>query len=628
VPHDTRMVPSSAATSVRAAATDRPFATPPLFLLRSAHTLNVALQPIVDIASGRLLGCESLLRDHDKLEFDRIEHVFDQAASLGVMAALDEILLSKALNKLAARRDLGMPMLFFNLDGRALCEAACSIKALESALARHKVCPQDLCIELSETNQALCDPRHNDGVTKLKRAGFRIAMDDFGCGYSGLRMLYQTAPDFIKIDRFFVQNLNQDGKKRLFIQALTDMAHRLGIKVIAEGVETAHEHHFARDIGCDYVQGYFCGRPHIDVVAIEPISTAIVNNPDRRRRGFGARRFSADCEPADTCEAVGTSDAHIAGHHAEPYVTIEPGASLEALFAVLESNPTQSIVPVVDRRGLPVGAVFEARVKSIMYSDFGRDLLRNPSNEATLSSYIRPMLTVDVAANAADFLKLDFNDIRDGVVVTREGRYAGYLQPSAIFALTHAHQLDEMRHQNPLTGLPGNGPIKDFMTAAERNTGVPRLYAYLDFDNFKPFNDAYGFRQGDRAILLMGDLLKRQYGGDGFFIGHVGGDDFFIGATGPATLRVVDTLPALLDTFRVSVASFYRTEDRARGTMPGYTRDGTASSFPLMTCSAGLLERQAGEPALSPDDLGERLALVKQQAKSAAKQRSPIPALG
>jgi len=122
--------------------------------------------------------------------------------------------------------------------------------------------------------------------------------------------------------------------------------------------------------------------------------------------------------------------------------------------------------------------------------------------------------------------------------------------------------------------------------------------------------------------------LKRQYGGDGFFIGHVGGDDFFIGATGPATLRVVDTLPALLDTFRVSVASFYRTEDRARGTMPGYTRDGTASSFPLMTCSAGLLERQAGEPALSPDDLGERLALVKQQAKSAAKQRSPIPALG
>ncbi len=564
------------------------------------------MQPIVHITTGRLLGCESLMRGHQRLDFDSIHGLIDHAATLGILPALDLNLLSKALAKtrpqnpsnfeLPARDKLTSALVFYNLDARVIPNIGRWIAAAETALALHGASPADICVEITETASSIDAPGFRDGIAALKRAGFRLAIDDFGCGQSGLRLLYETAPDFIKIDRFFVENLNNDGKKRVFIRCLTDMAHKLGIKVVAEGVETAAEHHFARDMGCDYVQGWFSGHPQVDAMKLETVSLAVAANLDRRRQR---------CNVTDL------------GQQAKAYATVQPSESFEDLFSVLEQNPEQSLVPIVDARGLACGVIFETDVKAIMYSDFGRDLVRNPSYAGKIGSHTRRMMTVDVETTAAGFLALDFEAIRDGVLVTRSGLYAGYLRPADIFALTHAHQLDETRNQNPLTGLPGNAPIRDFLSEAESEPSWDRAYVYFDFDNFKPFNDLYGFRQGDRAILLMSDLFKKCFSGGDIFMGHVGGDDFFAGATGKAAERLVRIVPAVLAKFASSVVSFYSPDDRARGSIMGVARDGTVTRFPLMTCSAGILECEAGTDSLSVDTLSERLAIVKKRAKSA-----------
>ncbi|MBX9926647.1 MAG: EAL domain-containing protein [Hyphomicrobiaceae bacterium] len=582
----------------------RRYASPALFMVQAAQGLDMALQPIVSITTGRLLGCEALMRGNEQLDFMSIRETVDFAASLHVLPALDGTLLRKALAKThpvptansPSRGTLASTLVFFNLDARVLPDITQWLAATEAAIAAHGVTPSNICVEITETAGALDSDGFRDGIAALKRAGFRLAIDDFGCGHSGLQLLYETAPDFIKIDRFFVQNLNSDGKKRVFIRSLTDMAHKLGIKVVAEGVESAQEHHFARDMGCDYVQGWFAGRPQLDPLLIEPVASAIAANPDRR----GQRRTQSCLSQI-----------------AKPYATISPDSSLEDMFSVFEHHPSQSLVPVVDDRGLVTGVVFEADVKAIMYSEFGRDLVRNPSYTGSLAAFTRRMMTVDASTAAAGFLALDFEAIRDGVIVTRDGRYSGYLPPAAIFALTHAHQLDETRNQNPLTGLPGNIPIRDFLSSAEADPSRQRVYAYFDFDNFKPFNDTYGFRQGDRAILLMSDLLKKCLGGSGVFIGHVGGDDFFAGATGDAGRKLAESTPALLDNFAAGVASFYSPDDRTRGSIAGVARDGTPTQFPLMTCSAGVLQCAAGSAPLTVDALSEHLATVKKRAKSA-----------
>src|SRR5690606_3485142 len=91
--------------------------------------------------------------------------------------------------------------------------------------------------------------------------GIQVALDDFGTGYSSLSYLKRFDIDYIKIDRSFINNLALDSDDMALCEAIIVMAHRLGLKVVAEGVETDEQRHLLLKAGCDYGQGYFFGRP-------------------------------------------------------------------------------------------------------------------------------------------------------------------------------------------------------------------------------------------------------------------------------------------------------------------------------------------------------------------------------
>lgn len=98
-------------------------------------------------------------------------------------------------------------------------------------------------------------------VTRYKQSNFKIAIDDFGTGVAGFQMLYYAEADYIKIDRFFIQNIQNDNKKRLFCSHIIKMAHIMGIIVIAEGIETKEEYFTCKEIEADFIQGYFIQKP-------------------------------------------------------------------------------------------------------------------------------------------------------------------------------------------------------------------------------------------------------------------------------------------------------------------------------------------------------------------------------
>lgn len=224
--------------------------------------LSYAFQPIRRIDDGRVFGYEALLRGHADAGFASIGDVFDLAFAEGRLHAVDMELRSRACSTFFGHVGTDGPVLFFNLDNRILDSSDYRCGGTHSLLARHGVPADKVCFEISERHK-IDTENAIETLTAYRRQGFKLAIDDFGAGYAGLSLLYNQQPEILKIDRFFVSGIPHDAKKRMFVQAMVDLAHALDIKVVAEGVETGLELDACRKVGCDLAQGWHIGRPEV-----------------------------------------------------------------------------------------------------------------------------------------------------------------------------------------------------------------------------------------------------------------------------------------------------------------------------------------------------------------------------
>ena len=558
-----------------------------LFLKRAEQSLTVVTQPIVALATGKLIALEFLVRGVEKLGYDNPEQLFDHAAAIHALAPLETILHRKSLSAFK-RPGYGSDVLaFINLDGRTITQAPDYPTVLRRLAQQAGVEPNSICVELSEANQDKSKFGQTAGY--LRDASFRLAIDDFGSGYAGLQMLYEVSPDYLKMDRFFIQRLDRDAKKRLFVSSIVDLSHTLGITVIGEGVETAEELQMCRNIRCDLAQGYFVARPFAG-----PSASMFPHVAAIRHEGLHRTDIVKD--------------------YVERLVPVTEEASLSVLYEVFEKNPDQSVVPVLDKRRQPVGVICETAIKPFIYSPFGRELLSNKTLGLKLSDLVISAPSAEVGLKPSDLLHLHPN-VDQGLVITEGMQYAGFLPSSAISRIVNELQIGEARTQNHLTHLPGSEAVQTAIRdTLDLQSGI-RWFAYLDIDSFKPFNDRYGFRLGDRAILLFADLLKRRP--VPARIGHIGGDDFFACGVRDDVDEVITWLKDLRSRFSYEAASLYSSEDRKAGWISGQHRDGRAGQFPLMSASVGFLSLSAGVTS-TVDGVADHLADAKKSAKAAS----------
>lgn len=566
----------------------------PLFLRRARAALEIALQPIVDINTGETVAFESLVRGHDLLGYATVAQMLTQAAEAKALFLLEACLIEKSLAAFASLRREHWSILCLNIDGRTLGERL-QLNALLDQLTRDFALePADLCVELSDRNRAHSIDDLAAGVADLRDAGYSVAIDDFGIGDSGLQVLYQCNPSFLKIDRFFVSSIQSDRKKKLMVSAIVDLAHSMGVRVIAEGVETVPELHACREVRCDLVQGYLVERPCVEIGRLQKRYPIIVDNCERR-----ARRI----EP-ETIRAF-----------VDPLRTVSTQASLVDVFEVFKSNPEQNVIPIVDGGGVPKGIVREKDLKPFVYSPFGRDLLRNSSNGFGLKDFIRPIPMTDINSQLAPLLDLVSDKSEDGILVTEGIRYKGILPAAALARLANDMRLEAASDRNPLTRLPGNSAIKDFIDRSMAEAAQPRVLCYIDIDNFKPFNDKYGFRAGDRALLLLSEQLKALQAGTDVFVGHVGGDDFFLGAVGAGVKHLPQRIALVQTLFARDAQALYSPEDREAGYVTGRDREGREQHFGLLSCTVAVLEIPAGAIVRDAEQASNLLAVVKEKAK-------------
>ena len=250
--------------------------------LESLHrNITYAYQPIVNVHTGEAYGFEALLRGHQALGFGAIPMLFASMADIDVAVDAEMLLLDKALRGFMSFAGGASARLFFNANNRVLNSHLEHRPHMRSILERHGLPTARFCVELSEA-EALNVSRSQQFFKGWKQRPL-IALDDFGTGYSGLRLLAESRPDIVKIDRFFVAGVDRSQEKRLFLEQIVGLAHSIGLSVVAEGIETELEFQICREIGCDFVQGFFIARPSSEPVQ-HHTHYEIVQNLNRRNR--------------------------------------------------------------------------------------------------------------------------------------------------------------------------------------------------------------------------------------------------------------------------------------------------------------------------------------------------------
>jgi diguanylate cyclase (GGDEF)-like protein len=556
-----------------------------------------ALQPIVEINTGHVYGYEALVRGYERLNLASPTQLLDHAAAADSLVPLERTLIKRAIAKFASTADLAGKKLFLNLDGRALSAAEEFAGLMDESVRRHGIALSTVCLELSERHNNAAVPDFAHISKRLRNMGIRIAIDDFGIGFSELKMLCDYGIDYVKIDGHFVRDIAGDQRKRLFVTTIVNLAHVLGIRVIAEGVETEADFLGCREAGCDLVQGYFVARPTTDVSALLQAYGHVASTRANHRR---SRK----------------TDALLVRSEMLALPVIEEQTTLDTLFALFRNSPQQSFFPVVDGTSAPLGIIHERDLKPYIYTPFGRDLLRNKAFTRSVSSFVTPCPVADINSDAGRILET-FANARgsDGIIVTENLRYLGVLSAPALLKVINEKQVQQAQDQNPLTELPGNLSISDHVAITALDGDQSRHFCYFDFDHFKPFNDRYGFQHGDRAIGLFAVLLRRHLAGPDTFLGHVGGDDFFACFSGRTRTELMPALVELLEEFRHDVRRLYSTHDQLAGATVAVDRDGGKKEFPLMRCSVAVLELPRGIVSTDLAAIDEMIARGKSEAK-------------
>lgn len=540
------------------------------WLSRLSYT-DFAFQPIVNIHTGICYGYEALLRNFEAAGFASVDDLFDRAYRDHVLYAVELALREKAICKFSQLEWKNHVKLFFNLDNRVLSAKAYKPGNTVNILKYHNLSQDSLCFEISERHELPHAKKAIDILNAYRSQGFKIAVDDCGTGFAGLKLLYYTKPDFIKIDRFFIQDITHDPNKRLFVSSIVNLAHVMGSIVVAEGVETKEEYYSCLNIGCDLIQGYLIQYPETDIGRLLKRYDHIREfcEKDRRKDKFGDKKL------------IDTEIEYI-----------EPISSNCNAFEIIEkfkSRTSSSFFPVVNNNNEPLGIISEKSFKEYTFSRYGAELLQNPAIGRNLSKFITKYPIADIHTPVEKILEIySHNENMEGIIIVDNLRYKGFLSARSLLKVLNEKNVAIARDQNPLTKLPGNTLIHRYISESLHDAESEYAFVYFDLDNFKPFNDTYGFRRGDRVILLFAELL-RAWTLNGRFAGHIGGDDFFMGIQGLGLEKVYDLIIRMTKQFRNDVESFYDQDAIENGYIIAKDRKGNTTTFPLLTVSAVIL---------------------------------------
>ncbi|WP_460122063.1 bifunctional diguanylate cyclase/phosphodiesterase [Pseudomonas sp. S2_C03] len=552
--------------------------------------LHSLFQPIISLSERRILGFEALSRGPSNSPLHSPIALFAVARQAGRLNELEIACRESACRRFHEQQLPGK--LFLNVSPESLLEAAHQPGRTLQLLEDFGIPPSQVVIELTEQTPIDDFQLLQKALNHYRAMGFSIALDDLGAGYSSLRLWSELRPDYVKIDRHFIDGIHQDALKREFVGSIMQIAKASRAQVIAEGIELAEELAVLTDMGVDLVQGYLLCRPQ--------------EQPPRDARPLMPKQDSA---------AVALNDE---GSDLSALLNDQPAVDRDTPTAtVLEAFRRQAnlnSLAVLDEFGRPCGIVHRHSLSDALLKPFATDLFaRKPISRLMSDDFLAVEMSQSLQQVSRLITSRARQRIEEDFIITLNGGYLGLGRVIDVLKLITELKIQQARYANPLTLLPGNVPIQQCLTRLLQQQRES-VICYVDIDSFKPFNDIYGYGRGDEVLLCLAQCLNDRVDPSRDFVGHIGGDDFLL-VLGPDDWR--KRLNQLLDDFQSQCRRFYRAEHLEAGCFIAPNRQGVRQEFPLLSLSIGVVHLHTQACAqLDASQLAEMASQAKHHAKN------------
>jgi diguanylate cyclase (GGDEF)-like protein len=555
--------------------------------------VRAVYQPIADFTSGTILAWEALTRGPEGSAFLSPSMLFDFAEQSGKLFALERLCREKALQNLGS---MGQGQkLFLNIHPKTMADPEFTQGKTLELIEEAGLTPENVVFEITERHSINEFALFHRTLDHYRSQGYQVAVDDAGAGYSGLTSVAQIRPEFIKIDMSLIQGIDKDPVKRALIETFVTFADKIGSKIIAEGIESQAQAACLIDIGVHYGQGYYLARPAAPKPPLS-LDTAYLRKSQQDQ------------------SRVTTSCLMPVGNLVEAAQTRRQGTLVPDAQHCFEASRQHASIVVVDQdQETPLGLIMEYQLNRQLSGQFGAALYSKRPIDAIMDRH--PLIvdeTTPVEQTAKSAMQREKIKAYDDIIVTRQGKVLGIVTVQRLLNTLAHVQVEMAKGTNPLTGLPGNVTLEREVEAGI-GSGKRFAIAYADLDNFKVYNDTYGFKNGDRVIKLAADILDhsvRRFGDATAKLFHIGGDDFVL-VTRPEHVERICL--AATRVFKRVIRTCYCLQDRDRGEVLATGRDGVERTYPLVSLSIGILEIGGACTLL---EIGERAAHVKKYAKS------------
>ena len=564
--------------------------------LVAADSLYIVSQPIVDLTHGEIYAHEALIRGPQDSALHSPDALLKTAKAEDYLLDFEIACVIKALAHWSGHDQAGR--IFINVSATALTNAfrGHRVDEISRTIEKFGISPRSVVFEITEHEHISNVPDFISTANALHAAGMRFALDDFGDGRSSLRLWSELSPDVVKIDKYFTKDINSSARKIRTIRALMQMADNFSCALVAEGIETADDLLTLRDLGVQFGQGYFLGRPDRAPLAhINEQSSAVLR----------ASRVSILPTQSTVSKKINLRDSMIV--MATPVTAQTTTAEALQLFV---DNPGWHALAVLS--GVyPVAIIGRSELLTQSAKPYFSELFGKKSCMRHANTSPR---TVEIDQDVQDLIGIltsqDQRYLSEGFIFTENGQYKGVGLGEHLVRLVTESRIEAARHANPLTFLPGNIPISEHINRLLER-GSQFSVAYVDLANFKPFNDYYGYWQGDEVIKMVAATLMRYLDRKLDFVGHVGGDDFLLVFQSE---NWHERLSRAITEFNHSVIRLYDAPAVEAGGIYAEDRLGIRRFFTFTTLYAGVVHQSDG-PFANASHVSSAAAKARHEAK-------------
>lgn len=557
--------------------------------------IRTLFQPIVSLTDAGIIGYEALSRGPKGSRLEQPNMLFGAASEHNRLWELEYLCRLKAIER--SKEISKAKKIFINVDPKVILDERYKIGFTKEFLAVHSINPTNIIFEITERTCIEDYKGFLKVINNYVEQGYKIAIDDTGAGYSGLRMLAEVHPQYIKIDMELVRDIDKKTINQALIKALRDFAYSTNMHLIAEGIETVNELNTLMDLDIEYGQGYLFQKPSEELKELdENIRELIRSKQESKNKNL---QYTVNTIPIGEIARLDT-----------PVYSSTKGSTVDKIFY---NTPSIYGIPVVED-GVPVGLIMRNYFYSQLATQYGVAVFMNRPIGLLMN---KNPLIVDYNTSLARVSNIAVGrrdeDLYDYIIITKDEKYYGVTTVKNLLERTTQLELNKAKHSNPLTGLPGNVIIENRISSIIKS-GRPSYLIYYDLDNFKAYNDTYGFEKGDNIILFTSKLIQEclaEFDWNSSFVGHVGGDDFISVLDGE---HAEEHCRLLIERFDRNIPSFYSEKDRNNKYIISRNRAGSEEKFPLITISIAVL-RYDGCSSLSSIELSEALSGIKKKCK-------------